>query len=95
MIGNLAKKRKEEHNILLAEICKKEESIAQLKQKDNNLMLKITKLQHSVNLKENEYETLKSNVKSLDDKIRYMVSKSNASLEKMNSTTALRSLCNI
>ena len=56
--------------MLLAEIGKQDESIAQLKQKDNNLMLKIIELQNSVNLKENEYETLKSSVKSLDDKIR-------------------------
>ena len=73
---------------------KKMKIIAQLKQKDNNLILKIIELQHSVNLKENEHETLKSNVKSLDDKIRYMISKSNANMEKMNSTTAPRSLCN-
>ena len=45
MVGNLAKKRKEESEMLLAEIGKKDESIAQLKQKDNNLMLKIIELQ--------------------------------------------------
>ena len=54
---------------ILAEIRNKEESISLLKQQDHNLMLKIIELQNSVDLKVNEYTKLKSENKSLYDKI--------------------------
>ena len=93
MIGRLAKQRKEEYENLLAEIRNKEESISLLKQQDHNLMLKIIELQNSVDLKENEYTKLKSENKSLYDKIQYMNTKNDDDLKKINSTTAIRSVC--
>ena len=93
MIGRLAKQRKEGYENLLAEIRNKEESISLLKQQDHNLMLKIIELQNSVDLKENEYTKLKSENKSLYDKIQYMNTKNDDDLKKINSTTAIRSVC--